>query len=237
MLAIADLAAGDWPDHARFAAITLSDAATRQDESDSARLLADIYEVFTGNGEQRLRTVDLIDELSRIEESPWGDWQERGKPISAHALSKLLKPFQIKTMSVYADGKTVRGYKLEQFGDAWLRVLGVRSVRSVRSGSGIENDLTAANAPNALEDEAVRSNPRTDAASNALTPSNAQGTSAKPDGIETKATPSADDGFTLLGDPSYPDAINGLWPNHVTSTELHQLHRLHALVVRSHEAT
>ena len=39
---------------------------------------------------------------------------------------KLLKPYRIKTMPVWVDGQTVRGYKREQFADAWLRVLGVR---------------------------------------------------------------------------------------------------------------
>ena len=77
----------------------------------------------TSNEAQRFATADLIDELGKIEESPWGDWY--GKPISPQALSKLLRPYRIKTMPVWVDGETVRGYKLEQFVDAWERFLPV----------------------------------------------------------------------------------------------------------------
>ena len=116
-------------------------------------------------------------------------------------------------MPVWVDGKTVKGYKAEQFAEPWLRVLGVRWVREVRSGSSIE---AAPNPPN---------------------PPNPQGATAEPDGIETEPTPSAEDGFPLLGDEGFPTAINDLWPDHLTSTELHELHRLHALVARAREAT
>jgi hypothetical protein len=148
LLAIADLAGGDWPERARRAAVALSSGEARQDDSLSAQLLADIHAVFSENGAERFKTADLIDRLGEVEESPWGDWY--GKPISPQALSKLLRPYRIKTQPVWADGKTVRGYKLEQFEDAFLRVLGVRSVRSVRSGTATDAGPNAPNAPNAL---------------------------------------------------------------------------------------
>ncbi len=146
LLAIADMAGGDWPDRARFAALKLSDPETREDESLSARLLADIYAVFGSVDEQRLRTSDLIEELSKIEESPWGDWW--GKQISPRALSKLLKPYRIRTMPIWTDGQTVKGYKAEQFADHWLRVLGVRWVKGVRSGSSTDAAPNPPNGPN-----------------------------------------------------------------------------------------
>ena len=43
----------------------------------------------------------------------------------------------------------MRGYKAEQFEDAWFRVLGVRSVRNVRSESPSQKTPNAPNAPNA----------------------------------------------------------------------------------------
>lgn len=79
-----------------------------------------------------------------IEESPWGDYY--GKKISPQALSKLLKPHRIKTMSVKVDGKTVRGYKAEQFTEAFSRVLGVTSVTSVTSESLSQAGGNAGNA-------------------------------------------------------------------------------------------
>jgi hypothetical protein len=146
LLAIADLAGGDWPEQARHAAVALCGPDAREDDSLSARLLADIQQVFEDNGAERYRTADLIDELCKIEESPWGDWY--GKPISAQALSKFLRPFRIRTLPVWVEGKTVKGYKVEQFENAFLRVLGVRRVRGVRSRTASEAEPNRPNPPN-----------------------------------------------------------------------------------------
>jgi hypothetical protein len=106
LLAIADLGGGGWPERARAAALELSGSGEREDDSITARLLNDIHTVFEANDARRYRTADLIDELSKIEESPWGDWF--GKPISPQALSKLLQPHRIKTQSVRTDDGVVK---------------------------------------------------------------------------------------------------------------------------------
>lgn len=147
LLAIADLAGGDWPARARAAAIELSSNGEREDDSRTAILLRDIYSVFENGAGDRLKTSDLIDELSKIEESPWGDYF--GKPISAQALSKLLRPHRIKTMPVKVEGQTVRGYKREQFSDAFHRVLGVTGVTSVTPEFPSHAGGNASNASNA----------------------------------------------------------------------------------------
>jgi Protein of unknown function (DUF3631) len=72
LFALADLAGGDWPERARAAALTLSSNGEREDDSLSARMLADIRVVFSASDADRFRTVDLIDELCKIEESPGG---------------------------------------------------------------------------------------------------------------------------------------------------------------------
>ena len=148
LLAIAELAGGDWPARALETALALSSPEAREDdESMAKRLLADIHSVFETTGAERFKTADLIDELCKIEESPWGDWY--GKTLSAQALSKLLRDWRIKTLPVWAEGKTVRGYKAEQFADAFHRVLDVRSVRNVRSDSPSQAAPNTPNAPNA----------------------------------------------------------------------------------------
>jgi hypothetical protein len=98
-----------WSERARQAALALSTGEERGDDSITAQLLRDIHGVF--NGDPRLKTSDLLERLYKIEESPWGDWY--GKPLSAHGLSRLLKPYRIKTMPVKVGGKTVRGYEAE----------------------------------------------------------------------------------------------------------------------------
>jgi hypothetical protein len=147
LLAIADLAGGDWPRRAWNAALELSGNGAREDDSLTAQLLKDIYAVFSNGAGDRLRTADLIAHLTEIEESPWGDWY--GKTISPQALSRLLKPHRIKTMPVKAEGKTVRGYKIEQFTDAFYRVLGVTGVTSVTSKTVNQAEGNADNASNA----------------------------------------------------------------------------------------
>jgi hypothetical protein len=144
LLAIADLT--DQSERARRAAVALSSGQEREDDSVTVLLLRDVHHVFEANG-GRLRTADLLERLHEIEESPWGEWF--GKPLSAHGLSRLLRPYRIKTMPVWIDGETGRGYKVEQFADAFSRVLGVRSVRAVRSESTSQNEPNSHNAPNA----------------------------------------------------------------------------------------
>jgi Protein of unknown function (DUF3631) len=147
LLAIANLAGGDWPDRAHSAALELSGNGEREDDSMTALLLKDIYSVFENGAGDRLRTADLIAHLAEIEESPWGDWY--GKTISAQGLSKLLRPHRIKTMSVKVEGETARGYKREQFADAFHRVLGVTRVTSVTFESPSQAEGNAGNAGNA----------------------------------------------------------------------------------------
>jgi hypothetical protein len=148
LLAIADLAGDEQAsERARQVAVELTTGEGREDDSLSARLLADIRTVFNENSAERFRTSDLIEKLGRIEESPWGDWY--GKPITAQKLSTLLRPYRIKTMPVWTDGRAVRGYKVEQFADAFLRVLGVRGVMSVSSESPSQAAPNSPNPPNA----------------------------------------------------------------------------------------
>jgi hypothetical protein len=149
LLAIADLAGEEWGTRARRTAVELSTGEGREDDSLGTLLLADIRQVFENGAADRLKTSELIRNLVEIEESPWGDWH--GKEISAHALSALLRPWRIKTMPVRVDGRTVRGYKLEQFADAWSRVLSVTGVTSVTSKPPSQAGGNASNAGNASD--------------------------------------------------------------------------------------
>jgi hypothetical protein len=95
----------------------------------------------------RVKTADLLAHLHGVDDSPWSDWY--GKPLSAHGLSRLLKPYRIKTLPVRVDGETVRGYKAEQFADAFARALGVTGVTGVTPQSASQNGSNARNASNA----------------------------------------------------------------------------------------
>lgn len=117
LLAIADLAGGEWPERARRALATLQ--GTREDDSIRVRLLRDIRDVFAAAGDpDDLRSQDLANALAAIEDSPWPEFS-KGKPLTTTKLARLLKPFGI------ASRHTERGnvYRLQRFAEAWNRYL------------------------------------------------------------------------------------------------------------------
>ena len=144
LLAVADI--GGWSERARAAAIALMTGEEREDDSITVTLIRDIDTVFSASDDEPMKTADLLEGLHRIAESPWSEWH--GKPLTAHGLSRLLKPYRIKTMPVYTGAETVRGYKVEQFSDAFAQ-LGVRGVRGVRSEARSQAGSNASNASNA----------------------------------------------------------------------------------------
>jgi len=143
LLAVADLTS--W-ERARAAALAISSGEEREDDSVTAQLIRDVFGIFSASEDARIQTSDLLTALYAIEESPWGDWA--GKPLSAHGLSRLLKPYRIKTMPVKVAGETVRGYKFEQFSDAFAQ-LALPSVTSVTRKSPSHAGSNASNASNA----------------------------------------------------------------------------------------
>jgi hypothetical protein len=123
LLAIADSAAGDWPQAARSALIELCAEAQASDESMGVRLLADIKDVFKNRAVDRISSADLTAALVEIETSPWSEWGKAGKPLSPAKLARLLGPFTIIPSSVRIDKKTPKGYELKDFQDAFERYL------------------------------------------------------------------------------------------------------------------
>ena len=119
LLAIADMAGGEWPTWARQSAIALSGDPVQEDDSLGVTLLKDIQRVFTDKKVDRLFSVDLASALVEFEESPWLDI--RGKPLNAGKLAKMLKPFNIKPRQIRIAASNLKGYLKEDFIDAWER--------------------------------------------------------------------------------------------------------------------
>ena len=132
LLAIADCAGGEWPIKARQAAIAFSSG---DDSSVSIELLTGIKVVFDRVNEDHILTNDLIEALCLDEEAPWSTWNN-GKRITARQLAKKLKSFGITTNQTVrtATGRG-KGYKAEQFTDAFSRYLSVTRGQ-VNAGAG-----------------------------------------------------------------------------------------------------
>jgi putative DNA primase/helicase len=116
LLAIAELAGGDWPARALEAAQA---AVKRQDQGLLSVLLADIAEIF---GErERILSQELVDGLVALDEKPYGELN-RGHAITTNWLARQLKDVvstPTKTMRISAERK--KGYSRDAFTDAWER--------------------------------------------------------------------------------------------------------------------
>jgi hypothetical protein len=122
MLAVADVAGGEWPARARSVAVTLTQTDAPDDQSIKVHLLGDIRAAFDALGD-KLGTKSLIENLTGIEERPWGEWKA-GKPITPAQLARLLGPFQVIPVNIKtATGAVLKGYRREDFADAFERYL------------------------------------------------------------------------------------------------------------------
>jgi hypothetical protein len=125
LLAIADLAGAPWSDLAREAARSLS--SDRKYGGDfKIELLRDIKSIFEKDypREGQLTTETLLQKLRSKEESPWKSYYfQRGEPLDARGLAKMLRLFGIHSFALRQGLQVLRAYKRSDFWDAWDRYL------------------------------------------------------------------------------------------------------------------
>jgi hypothetical protein len=119
LLAIADAAGSYWPEVARHAAVTLVAAAREANPSLGIRLLEDSRTIFEAAREHELATERLLAQLHGLPESPWGNI--RGRPLDDRGLAQRLRRYEIRPKVLKSVNR--RGYRREDFEDAWLRYL------------------------------------------------------------------------------------------------------------------
>jgi len=115
LIAVADLAGGDWPGLARAAAVALVKSSSEDDaeRSPKLQLLTDIRDVFNTSF---MKSHDLCEKLRELPESPWGQLE-----LSPTALGKRLKEYGVKPR--HTADKAERGYYLVDFADPFVRYL------------------------------------------------------------------------------------------------------------------
>src|SRR5499427_8888112 len=147
LLAIADLAGGDWPKKAQDAALVLSG---EEMSTFNVELLADIRAAF---GEAEIITsADLVAALVADPERPWATWGKGDKPLTQNGLARLLKPFGIVSETVHLVGRPdAKGYKRVWFEDAWASYLSGQNPSPQQIP-----DSKASNRPNADETGTTR---------------------------------------------------------------------------------
>ena len=144
LLALAEHIGGDWPDRTLGAWRMLSSGGDETDEhAEPVQLLADIREAFNGNA--TISTEALLSVLNGLDESPWGA-RRRGEGLDARGLARQLRPFKIKPRTVRAGGgnATARGYRIEQFDDAFARHLqeATQATQATQTAPGLERDVS-----------------------------------------------------------------------------------------------
>ena len=122
LFAVADQAGSTWPSCARSAALKLCNRGGEAAKSTGAELLADIQEVFETKRVERISSADLLAALCEDEERPWATWN-RGKPITTRQIAKKLDEYGIKSVNLKIAYEVRKGYRSEQFTDAFSRYL------------------------------------------------------------------------------------------------------------------
>ena len=129
LLAIADLADGEWPQEARRAAYLLS--GQEQDGAIGVELLRDIRSAF-GDADV-IRSSDLVAKLTADPERPWAEWKH-GRPLTQKQLAALLAPFHIISLTVHPPGlPDGKGYRRIDFKGAWAAYCPGRNTPSQQS--------------------------------------------------------------------------------------------------------
>jgi putative DNA primase/helicase len=115
LLAIANLAGGEWPQLARQACLTLS--GERPDDAVGVTLLANCREAF--GSDEVIRSVDFVTKLVADPERPWAEYNG-GKAITQRQLARLLGSFGIISVNVKPPGLAQgKGYRRADFKEAW----------------------------------------------------------------------------------------------------------------------
>jgi hypothetical protein len=83
LLAIADLAGGQWPAKARKALVELCTGKAAEDDSLGVRLLADIKAVFIAEKVEAIPSTVLVKVLVEMEDRPWAEIA-KGKPLTTN---------------------------------------------------------------------------------------------------------------------------------------------------------
>lgn len=127
LFTIAYAIGGEWPAKVESAYTILN--SMDEEETASIMLLKDIKSIFTNKKWVKTFSLDLVNELVKLEERPWCEWK-KGKPMTQNSLAKILKTFSISSKMIRIE-KPGRGYEFNQFKDAFYRYIHDTPIQSV----------------------------------------------------------------------------------------------------------
>jgi hypothetical protein len=119
IVALADIAGGDWPQLARKAAVEMVKAGRDREPSLGIRLLADLRTIFADAEE--LASEAIVHRLIALTEAPWGDL--RGRPLDQRGLARRLRQYEVKSRQIRFAEKGLKGYLKSDLVEVWERYL------------------------------------------------------------------------------------------------------------------
>jgi hypothetical protein len=186
LLAIAEIAGGDWPKLAREAAIALSGGDPNTEEK-SVELLGHIKVEFSKIEFPAMTTKALIDALCSDKERPWATWNKNEKPITDRQIARLLSEFRMiisETVHPNETGevKDAKGYKRARFAEAFDRYLTPANEASrAQTGGQQASKRTNADEMGTSSDFCVRPETDQDGSEKCEKPANHAGLDARTD--------------------------------------------------------
>jgi Protein of unknown function (DUF3631) len=132
LLAIVELAGGSWPKQAREAAERISRTTTKP--SYGLQSLQAFQQIFA-SGRTAITSQETVAVLTADPDSVWCEYNHGG-PITQRQVAAILEPFDIHPIVIHPTGRSSpspRGYKLEQFRDAFARFLRAPSDPHIRT--------------------------------------------------------------------------------------------------------
>ena len=120
LVVLADLAGGSWPELARKAAAGLT--ASAQENNPIGSLLLDLWVVFIQTKAERLFSRTLVASLSQFADRPWAELR-RGKELTEGWLARQLRPYGVRSRTLWIEGAAAKGYKFEDFREVFRRYI------------------------------------------------------------------------------------------------------------------
>lgn len=121
LVAVADAAGGGWPARIRRATVAMV-AAVDGDQAEASlgvRLLTDCRDVFAEAAVSELASAELVRLLRGIDEAPWSAFE-----LDQRSVARRLRPYGVRSRQLRpGGGGQVRGYRLEDFTDPFVRYL------------------------------------------------------------------------------------------------------------------
>ncbi len=121
LLALADLAGGEWPALARVAATHLSGTA-QETNSAASLLLGDIQTLFMATHGERLFSRDIVRALNQAPDRRWQELR-RGKAPTEMWLAMQLRGYGIRPRTLWIGSEAGKGYEREDFEEVFSRYL------------------------------------------------------------------------------------------------------------------